>query len=67
LLTRGKPQEEPSAGKPHARIWEGKSRMAALLDITHPIASRPLRQKGSLLLPSITEQFFSRLELAKLG
>jgi hypothetical protein len=27
-----KPQEEPSAGNPHARICEGKSRMAALLD-----------------------------------
>jgi hypothetical protein len=28
-----KPQEEPSAGNPHARIREGKSRMAALLDL----------------------------------
>jgi hypothetical protein len=27
-------QEEPSAGKPHARICEGESRMAELLD--HP-------------------------------
>jgi hypothetical protein len=25
-------QEEPSAGKPHARICEGESRMAELLD-----------------------------------
>ena len=25
-------QEEPSAGKPHARICEGKSRMASVLD-----------------------------------
>jgi hypothetical protein len=29
-------QEEPSAGKPHARICEGESRMAELLD--HPRA-----------------------------
>jgi hypothetical protein len=28
-------QEEPSAGKPHARICEGESRMAELLD--HPL------------------------------
>ena len=27
-----------------------------------PNRSRPLRQKGSLLLPSIAEQFFSRFE-----
>jgi hypothetical protein len=33
VLTRGKPQEEPSAGKPLARICEGESRMAELLDI----------------------------------
>ena len=32
-----------------------------------PNRSRPLRQKGSLLLPSITKQFFSRFELAMLG
>jgi len=28
----GNLQEEPSAGKPHARICEGESRMAELLD-----------------------------------
>ncbi len=31
-MTLGNPQEEPSAGKPHARICEGESRMAELLD-----------------------------------
>jgi len=33
----GQPEEEPSAGKPHARICEGASRMAELLD-HHPFA-----------------------------
>jgi adenine-specific DNA methylase len=28
----GHPEDEPSAGKPHARICEGESRMAELLD-----------------------------------
>jgi len=31
----GNLQEEPSAGKPHARICEGESRMAELLDHSH--------------------------------
>jgi len=35
LADSGKPQEEPSAGKPPARICEGKSQMAKLLDIAH--------------------------------
>ena len=33
-MALGDLQEEPSAGKPHARICEGESRMAELLD--HP-------------------------------
>jgi 3-oxoacyl-[acyl-carrier-protein] synthase-3 len=33
LADSGKPQEEPNAGKPLARICEGESRMAQLLDI----------------------------------
>jgi hypothetical protein len=28
----GHPEDEPSAGKPHARLCEGESRMAELLD-----------------------------------
>ena len=32
------PREEPGAGKPHARICEGESRMAELLD--HDLSSR---------------------------
>lgn len=31
-MTRGYSREEPGAGKPHARICEGESRMAELLD-----------------------------------
>ena len=31
-MALGNLQEEPSAGKPHARICEGESRMAELLD-----------------------------------
>ena len=34
-MALGDLQEEPSAGKPHARICEGGSRMAELLD--HPL------------------------------
>ncbi len=37
-LISGYLQEEPSAGKPHARICEGESRMAELLD--HPPTRR---------------------------
>ena len=40
LADSGKPQEEPSAGKPPARICEGESRMAELLDIAHPSARK---------------------------
>ncbi len=35
-MALGDLQEEPSAGKPHARICEGESRMAELLDQPRP-------------------------------
>ena len=37
-------REEPSAGKPHARICEGESRMAELLD--HNLAAASSRRNG---------------------
>jgi len=39
LVALGNLQEEPSAGNPHARICEGESRMAELLD--QPLENAP--------------------------
>lgn len=39
-------REEPGAGKPHARICEGRSRMAELLDHDHELLLRARRLRG---------------------
>jgi hypothetical protein len=45
-MTRVTPREEPGAGKPHARICEGESRMAELLDRYPAGTSTVLRVKA---------------------
>ena len=48
-MALGDLQEEPSAGKPHARICEGESRMAELLD--HPSSRYARRRRPAKCLP----------------
>jgi hypothetical protein len=43
-MTRVTPREEPGAGKPHARICEGESRMAELLDLVQRLGGHVLEQ-----------------------
>src|SRR5262249_12246010 len=53
----GYPREEPGAGKPHARICEGESRMAELLD--HDRRRQPGKTIHVVLNKLSTESRFS--------
>ena len=55
-MALGNLQEEPSAGKPHARICEGESRMAELLDQPRRPA-RALLERAIELDPEYAEAF----------